>query len=318
MCNQIESESEINTIPEDLPSIVRRLGNPVSTLLPYSACSIFRVPDVDGIIAYQMIRNRAVVMGDPICLPEDIEPLTLAFNQYCKKLKLRVIYFLVSDSFAHWAINNGCHTLIQGAEELVIDPTNLKKKAKLRWKINQAIQHGVVIKEYDQFDPMLENQMKSTIETWLKEKHGPQIHLGDLDLFVAGVDKRIFYAVQNNKIIGLLKLLPVDRFKGWSLNFFLGISGAPVGTTEHLMCSAFDTLAYEKCRFVSLGAISGSKIGEIVGLSSFSQYCAHLGFKAAKWIFKLDAKKIYFSKYQPKLSPTYLIFGEKLNLMDLI
>src|ERR1700722_2811660 len=133
---------------EQLASIVKRLGNPVSTILLDSPCRIFRIPDLDGVVGYQLFGNCAVVMGDPICLSQNIAELTHAFHLYCQKYNWKIVYFLASGSFAHWAINNGCHTLIQVGEELILDPTCFQKKQKIQWKINQSLNHGVVVKEY--------------------------------------------------------------------------------------------------------------------------------------------------------------------------
>lgn len=317
MLQVVEKAEAIYSI-ETMASLVKRLGNPVSTILLDTTCCIFQIPEVDGFIGYQLIRSCAVVFGDPVCLPENTAKLTKAFHFYCQKRNLRIIYLLVSNSFARWAIHNGCNTLIQTGEELFIDPTNYPKKQKLRWKINQSIKHGVEIKEYQEFNPSIENQIKETIAIWLKEKHGPQIHLGDLNHFDKAENKRVFYALHNNQVIGVLKLSPVDRFQGWALSYSITLSQAPVGTSEHLMCFAFDTIASENCHYLCLGAIAGSNLGEMIGLSPFTQSIVHFLFKITKRLFNLDARKVYLFKYRPHSSPTYFLVSGRLTLMDLL
>lgn len=303
---------------EPLASIVKRLGHPESTTLLHSPCNIFQIPQVDGVVGYHRVRNCAVVIGDPVCLPQDIAKLTTAFHLYCQNCDLKTLYLLTSYDFAHWAINNGCRTLIQVGSELSINPTNFRKKQKLRWKINQSIQNGVHVKEYKNFDPALENQIKNTIHTWLKQRRGPQMHLGVINFFNDDVEKRIFYAEQKDRIIGVLMLTPVDRFKGWVVSTYLAILDAPVGTTEYLMCSAFDALAHENCHFLCLGAVSGTQLGEVVGIGPFGKCVAGLIFKSAKWFFKLDAKAIYLNKYRPYLSPTFLLCRGKVTIAELL
>lgn len=305
-------------VAEDLASFVKRLGNPVSTILLHTPCSIFCIPHIEGIIGYQVFNDCAVIIGDPICLPENIEELTEAFHLHCQQRNLKIIYLLASDTFAHWAVKNRCQTLIQVGEKLVIDPTRFKLKQKLRWKINQARQRGVLIKEYKDSDQFLEKQIRGLTETWLKGKHGPQIHLGDLDFFLSNDESRIFYAVHNDKIVGALKLSPIDRSNGWVLNYYLADLNAPVGTTEHLINFTFETLSKEKCRFLCLGVIAGTKFGEVIGLGLLARLITHLIFKISRWLFKLDAKKTYLYKYNPKLSPTYILFSEKITLSQLL
>lgn len=302
--------------PELLASTVKRLGNPESTALLHSPCCVFQIPQVDGMIGYQQVGKCAVVIGDPICLPEDIPELTKAFHTHCQNCHLKIVYFLVHEDFAHWAINNGCRTLIQVGEELSIDPTHFKNRQKLRWKIKQSIQQGVTVKEYKNFDPAIENEINNTLLTWVKERAGPQIHLGK-NFLNRGSTNRIFYAEQHDKMKGLLVLSPVDRFQGWVVSSYLATSDAPVGTTEHLMVSAFDVLSNEECHFLCLGAVSGSQLGEVVGVGSLGKSMADLIFKFARWFFKLDAKARYLKKYHPHLCPTFLLCTDKLNLSEL-
>lgn len=304
--------------PEPFSSIVKRLGNPESTTLLHSPCNVFRIPQIDGVIGYHQIGNCAVVVGDPICLPQDIAELTKAFHFYCQEYGLKTVYLLACHDFAHWAINNGCRTLIQIGSELSINPTNFRIRHKLRWSINQSIQHGVHVKEYKNFDPLLENQMKNAIHTWSKQRRGPQIHLGHINFFNSDAEKRIFYAKQEDKIIGVLMLTPVDRFQGWVMSSYLAISGAPVGTSEHLICSTFDSLANENCHFLCLGISSVTTLGEVVGLSPFSKTLADLILKTVRWFFKLDAKAVYLNKYRPYLRSTFLLSRDKLTISELL
>lgn len=317
MVTKQEKTTKPKTTNEQLRSIVKRLGNPVSTILLDSPCQIFSIPYLDGIIGYQLFGNCAIVIGDPICLSEKTAELSTAFHLYCQKHNLKIVYFLTSESFAHWAINNGYHTLIQVAEELILEPTCFQKKQKTRWKISQSLQNGVVIKEYQNFDPLLEKQMQITIDAWLKAKHGPQIYLGELNFFANRPDKRVFYAIHDDKIVGLLALSKLDRYQGWVVTYFLALDTF-VGITEHLMCSVFDVLAEENCHFLCLGVVSGSRLGKIVGLNPFSKLMAHLIFKISRWLFRLDKRKNYLSKYQPSSRPTYILTSDKLSISELL
>ncbi len=304
------------TEAEPLDSLIRRLGSPESTILIYSASCVFQIPQVDGAIGYQKIGNCAVVIGDPMCQPENIAELTGAFHRYCQECNLKVVYFLVHEDFAHWSINNGCHTLIQVGEELSINPMTFHKRHKLQGKVNHASRHGVVVKEYKNHDPALESQIKSTAEAWVKGRHGPQIHLGHIDFF-SDADHRIFYAQENDRIVGLLLLSPLDSIPGWVVCFHLVVLDAPTGTTECLMCSTFDILASENSHYLCLGIACGSKLGEVRGLSLISKLLAGFIFKVAGSIFRLNARAVYLSKYHPQSAPTFLVSRDKLSLTEL-
>lgn len=310
----INSDIKLKQV-EQLPLAVKRLGSPESTILLHSSCSIFQIAEVDGLIGYHKVGNCALVIGDPICLPQHIAELTKAFHLYCEGENLKVIYFLVHHDFAYWAINNDCLTLIQVGEELTINPTNFQKFQKLRWKVNQAIKHGVVVNEHKNFDPLFEKQIKMTINTWQKERRGPQIHLGQIDFSDAAAN-RIFYAQKEGRIVGLLLISPLDNLQGWAVNSYLALLDAPVGTTEHLMCTALDSLANENCHFLCLGI--RPKLGEVMGVNLVAKYLANLVFKAVKWVFRLDARAVYLNKYHPHAQSVFLLSRDKLSLADLL
>lgn len=303
--------------PERLASFVKRLGNPESTALLHSPCHTFHIPQVEGVIGYQQVGKCAVVIGDPLCLPQDSAELTKAFHDHCQKHQLKIVYLLIGHDFAHWTARNGCRTLIQVGEELSVHPTHFQKKRKLRWQLTQAQNQEVAVNEYKDFDPVLEERLQAIMHAWLKQRRGPQVHLGNLPFFNQG-DHRIFYAEQRDKIVGLLVLFPLDRFQGWVVRSCLAVLEAPVGTTEQLMCFAIDTLAQENCSFLCLGIVSGSKIGKVMGLNPVSTALTSCILRASRWFFKLDAKALYFKKYHPHSRSTFLVSKEKLSLTELL
>lgn len=312
-----ETSINFKKTAELLPSLVKRFGKPVSTLLLNTPCQTFGISAIEGLIGYQLVNSCAVVIGDPLCLPESLSALTKAFQDYCLKQGWRIIYFFASEFFAHWAIDNGFQISIEVGEEMILNPMRFKVKQKIRWKVSQSIRQGVVFKEYQNEDAALEMQMKESIDTWVKARAGPQIYLGTLNLFPKDKDTRIFYAVQGQKIVGLLSISCVDLYQGWVVTSYFATPTAPVGVTEYLMISVFEILARENCSFICLGAVSRSKVGGIVGLNPFKKILARFIFEMSNWIFHLDRRKRYFNKYHPTFRPAYLVFNEKLSFKEL-
>lgn len=314
MATLIKEMTDLSSMDEYLISTVRRLGNPISLLLLNMPCIIFHIPQVDGLIGYQLVGNCTVVIGDPICSPQDLSELTLAFHAHCKEKNWSIVYLLASDSFAKWSIHRTCKILLQVSDELVLNPLNFKVRQKLRWKINQSKQLGVVIKEFQNSDDP--KQLKNTIEEWLKEKHGPQLYLGTLDLFADYSDKRIFYAQRKDKIVGVLIILRNEKFQGWVNTSFFNTDKSLVGVTEHLMSHTLEILAKEKCQYLCLGFVAKKEVGEIVGLPFITKYLFEMTYFLARSIFHLDAKKVHLNKYHPVLNPTYILCSERLGIKE--
>lgn len=301
------------TAEGSLISSIQRFGKTASLLLLSTPCQTFELPDVEGLIGYQLANECAVVIGDPLCSSQDMPKMTEGFLAHCRKLGHSIVYLLVSETFAH--SSNGCKALLQAGDELVLDPPKFQLKQKLRWKIHQAEQHGVTIKEYD---PSMENQLKETMKKWSQGKHGPQIYLGTLDFFEGYGDRRIFYAVQEGKVIGFVTILYLAPKEGWVVTSLLALHGAPVGVTEALMNHVLTTLTEEHCHFLCLGFVADCKIGEMTGISTFSQSLIRGAYSLALKFFHLDAKRIYFNKYHPTYHPTYLLCSDKLGIKELL
>lgn len=318
MATLIQEMSKFEEKDAELISSINRFGNPTSLLLLNSACRTFHLSEINGMIGYQLIGNCAVVIGDPLCSAQDIPKLTQAFDADCRKEGRSVVYLLASESFAHSEIHHTCHTLLQVGDKLILDPTKFKMKQKLRWKMHQSIEHGVTIKEYDQYNPKIENHLKETMQKWQSEKHGPQIYLGTLDLFEDYGNKRIFFAEHEGEIVGILMVLYLAATDGWVLTSLLALKGSPIGVTEHLMSHVLSALTEENCHYLCLGFVSAANVGEMEGISSFSQSLIQWTYGLSRWLFHLDAKRIYFNKYHPTYYPAYILCSDKLGLKELL
>jgi lysylphosphatidylglycerol synthetase-like protein (DUF2156 family) len=55
--------------------------------MPHAALSpqhsLFRAPGIDGVVGFLVMWRRAVVLGDPICAPENKTALADAFASHC-------------------------------------------------------------------------------------------------------------------------------------------------------------------------------------------------------------------------------------------
>jgi len=298
-----------------LATLVYRWGKASSEVLleqPHS--QTFRAPGIEGMIGYSVQSNFAITFGDPICPSEQAAQLATAFKKFCDDKKLSIIYIIISEKFASWAIQNQCKVMIEAAEELVFDPQlNLvegSKSKKLRNYIHHAINIGLQFHEYLVFDEQIERSIDQLGKAWLKGRRGPQIHLGSLDFFKDRTSKRWFYVKQNDQILGMVLLSRRESEKGWLLKFLLSHPEAPRGTSEFMMVSILEALRNENCHYLTYGAVAASHLGQIVGLSVFSNWLAKIGFTLTKWIFRLDRQKIFWKKFQPKVERSFILFSK--------
>jgi lysylphosphatidylglycerol synthetase-like protein (DUF2156 family) len=297
-----------------LEQCVTKWGGSISEAILESNCQHFSIPEIEGVIGYRLAENCAIILGDPICAEEDKPRLAHAFESYCKENHLSFIYFITSETFAKWAINHSCKILIEVAEEIIFDPsfdsTLGHKGHRLRNRINHAQNSGLSVHEYLTHDEELEKNILNVGKEWLKERHGPQIYLGDLNFFKNKTDRRWFY-LQNNKkeIKGMAMLRQLDASQGWLLKFLIVTPDTPRGTSELLMTFLLETLRKEGCRYLTYGMVPADKLGEVIGMNTFMTYLTKVAFKITKWIFHLEQRKLYWQKFHPRDEKVYLLFS---------
>ena len=299
-----------------LSESIQKWGSSASIALLDPRCQIFTNPSVEGAIGYLLQNNHAVVFGDPVCSAANIPHLVNAFHDYSKENSKDLIYLTASENFAKWAISNGCQSLLEVEEELVIDPAAYPKKGSngrlLHKKMNHAMRENVVIKEYKDKNPETKKKILEAESLWLQGRKGPQIFMSHFDFFENDFGKRCFYAEKNGRIVGVLFLNKLEAHKGWLLYLLLTVPDAPGGTSEYLLLTTLDKLADEDCHFLSFGVSASEKIGEVIGLGKFSTWLARIGFKVIKKIFPLDNRRSFWKKFEPQNRRSFILFSNPI------
>ncbi len=290
-------------------------GSTVDAVLE-SQTHIYSIAKIEGFIAYRISHGCAVVFGEPICAVNDREILTKSFHQFMVSKNRRIIYLIVTQEFAQWAINNVCKALFQFGDELYLNPQSDPSKTSgsnsrlIRKKIKHAALEGVTVQEYFPHHIALENAIDAVSQQWLK-KHRGHLHISALSLFNHRIGKRWFYAKVQNKIVGVVVLNQIKAKQGWFLNNLLVIPEAPHGTSELLVITVVKTLAKESSHYVNLGMVPNSNPGKFIGLNKFSSGLIHMTFRFAHYLGHLEGLNVFWSKFNPIKSPGYILLSRK-------
>lgn len=291
---------------------VREWGGAASNVLADNTCSLFTDPNIQGLIGYRVEGRCVIVFGDPVCSLENRPLLVQAFHQRFEAEGKNIVYATTSEEFSYWAMENVCKGLIEVGEELVLDPLNYPKQGSngrlLRKKSNHAKRDGVTIKEYTIHDEHIEKGIELAGKTWLEARNGPQIFLAHVDLFSDRNSKRWFYALKDEKIVGVILLNRLEAHGGWLLNLLMATPEAPIGTSEFLVTHALDVLCDEGCHFLSFGTVPSQQLGEIRGLGAASVWIARTVFKSVVKFFQLDGRRKFWLKFEPVSRRNFILF----------
>jgi len=302
---------------EQILEFVRKWGDVNSDGLLEESCQIFSIHGVNGFIGYKIELSNAIVSGEPVCAPEDKQVFAQAFQDYCESQKLGVVYAMVSQEFADWAVENLSATAIEFGEKFVLNPQNdpLNNSGPnavlVRKKVKHALKEGATVKEYLNQDPHVEQGIIEVSKEWLEKRHGPQVFLCGLNLFKDRQGKRYFYAEKEGKVIGLLVLNAMQAKKGWMLNNLLMAKATPNGLSELLVVTALQAIAAEDCNHAVVGPFVGHQLGRITGIGEIKATLIRGLFKFIKYLFHLDGQRIFWSKFKHDSEGCYVIFPKR-------
>lgn len=305
---------------------VRKWGGSTTDAILDPSCLIFRTPGIDGLIGYRDENKCAIVFGDPVCPPNQIEKLIQSFQEFCTQSDLKIIYLIVSEEFSRLLIQNGyCKTMIEYGEELSLNPHEDPREKEgvhaslVRRKVRHALSEGVTVIEYKPFDEQIENGIILVGKKWLKARKGPQIHFSHVHSFENREGKRWFYAEKEGEIVAVVILNRIEQKQGWLLNHLMFTPEAPHGVPELLIVKVLEVLSKEGCRYVTFGTVPAREIGEIVGLGAFSTYLAKFVYRIARVIYHLDGKKKFWEKFYPQSKKAFLLFKDShIGLQEII
>ena len=128
---------------------VGQWGNHASASLLERQCSIFKMPEIRGIIGYCTAFNCNVVLGDPLCDQKNRLELVSAFQDQSKQEGKRVVYVNTSEQFAHWGTDQLNGSCMGVGDEVILNPqfdilaqTGFNPRS-LRNKFQKAVRDGM-------------------------------------------------------------------------------------------------------------------------------------------------------------------------------
>lgn len=300
----------------DIVSLVRSYGGVTTDALLDAKCEKFFMPGIDGFIGYRKKMGACVVLGDPVASFQDQMKLALGFQAFALKHNWQVIYLIVTDRFKTWAMQEITHASIEFGKLFYLDPNDNPyhnsgdKGSLVRRKVKQAINHGIVLEEYTTKHGQIEEAVDQVTQDWLS-RNKSMLHISYHFLFENTFGKRWFLARHHQEIVGVVLLSALNAEKGWLMNHLMVKEKAPNGTPEFLVVKTLEILAQEGCHYVTFGASPETELGEICGVASLLDPLYRSMYRGVKHLLRFDGLKMFWGKFKPKESPTYLLFDKK-------
>lgn len=296
--------------------------NPISSLILEKGKEYFFSECVVGVIGYTVVKNVAIVAGDPICVKEDLSLFLNKFREYCSSHSLSICFCQISKDHRQIFETQGFSFQEYGKEAII----NLKeysisgsKTAKVRWANNKMDKMGISVFEYKPHhkrDEEIEEQLANVSSEWLKMKNGSEFAftMGTLS-FDHPYNRRYFVAKdQENSILGFIVCLPYKQNTGYFIDMTRRRQVAPLGIMEKLVIGTCEMLKKEGVAEVSLGL---APLADISYDKTIQSRVLHgtfkLIYKSMNSIYGFKTLYDYKKKYNPSYwEPRYIAFSTKL------
>lgn len=290
---------------EKIREIVVKYGqNPMSYLALESDKKYFLGNQIEGVVAYRVVRNIFVCCGDMICNPKDGPAFLEEVEDFCQQNDWKILFLNTTDYFLDLYKEHGFGSVKCGEDACFkLDGYTLAggKTAKVRAAVNKANREGLTVHEYKPLiekEPSLEKEMEAISKEWLRGKNMSKLEfmLGDIG-FENPMDKRYFYAKENKKgVVGFVVYIPYNNKKAYLADMTQYKKDAPYGILEKIIYESFMIMKEEGLEVVSLGLsplYNVTSEDKVVVSEKLFDYIYHHFNKAYGFKNLHDAKKKY-------------------------
>jgi ergosteryl-3beta-O-L-aspartate synthase len=240
--------------------LIANYGDATSTSWGDERYNIWRDGHTGAAVAYVPSHSFAILPGNPLCDPSQYLRTISAFLHWLKKeTKLKPIWILCSYEVEEVLGEHlGWKTLTCVADERVdTDKNPAVSDPEVARKIRHAQSEGVKIIDLPQGRPVpddIKKRAEASVQDWLANRKGTQIHLSKIDLFCDEAHRRYFYAEdKDGQLCGIAVLATLAPRLGWQAKYTLDFPGAPSGTIEYITTHAISAASVSGIKWLTFG-----------------------------------------------------------------
>jgi phosphatidylglycerol lysyltransferase len=230
-------------------------------------------PDGDAVVGYvrDPARRVRIVGGAPICTGQRLESVMQAWEAESRRAGDAVCYLCAADRLSE-TLRSGRfatrHATVSLGAQPVWNPQRwpeiLGTQSSLRQQIRRAANKGVRIEEWETTRAATAPELRQCLEGWLSARRLPPLRfLAEPHTLDRLEERRVFVAVQAEKLVGFLIASPISSRSGWLFEQVIRCADAPNGTAESLIDFAMRKVADDGAQYVTLGLVPLSRRGTV-------------------------------------------------------
>lgn len=284
--------------------------------------SIYLQEDERAAICFKVLKNVAVMYGDPLCPGERVGHVFEAFRSLCKQQRWHVAVVGAGSTLAAYAKKKSWRSMEFAVEQVlnpatnsVLDETSGKTITRTNRKL---ISNGIKLSFYSPsqgIQPQLEQELMGVYNTWRedrRQRNAPQAYSAVINPFaLPGVSRYMYTRGGDGKPNSLAGLIKLGANAGYLLEPCIQLPSAPKGVTGFLVTHAMGLLREEKVEYMTFGLEALPELGEITLMPSMISDTSRRFYRMIFDALGLRGRKIFHESFHPepeKQVPLYLLF----------
>jgi phosphatidylglycerol lysyltransferase len=316
--------------PEDRDEVERLLREHARTGLAHFA----RLPDKayffnerrTGVVAYKLVGNIALALGDPIAPREEVPALIGAFSDFCSEHDWHPAFYQVVPDFLGAYQRQGLDVLKIGEDANIHLPEfriTGKKMGGIRHAVNAAERAGIRAERYDlaRDERNLYAQLKDVSDLWLAEHKGSEktFSLGYFDReWISRCPMMIALDAQD-RVVAFETLIPMYRANGMAGDLMRRRPDAPKGTMDLVMVRQAQRLQEDGYEWYGQG-LSPLSTGEVQDAyrSRILDRAVRLFYNYFNFFYGFKGLHAFKDKYRPVWESRYLVYPGSALLLKTV
>lgn len=281
---------------------------------------LFFADNEEGFMAYRIANNYAVVLEEPVSSPSDKLELIKQFEQYCKNMGVKPIYYRIDERSVHLFNRLNRQKLFIGQEAIMqVNSFKLegKERKSLRNGLNALHKKGYTteILVAPQTEETL-NEIQKISDEWLSEFEKSEM------VFAQGMFDRneirhqdlIILKNADNHIEAFLNVVPDFAPDECTYDLIRRTSTAPNGSMDAMLVKLVEYAQSKNLNYINLGLtpLAGEKVPDNTAEEILAFVYNRIGsFK------HYQSLRTFKEKYADSWENKYLIYGNDFDLVQI-
>lgn len=292
-------------------------GNLLTHMLFTGDKSFFWAMKDQVLIPYAKIRNKLVVLGDPLGPKSMISEAIQQFQQFADQFAVEVVFYQTTPDYLPFYHENGYRFFKLGEEALVhLDNFTLvgKQNASLRAVKNrferENFQFEIV---HPPHDKQLLKKLSFISDQWLDGKHEKGYSLGWFDEDYLQLAPIALLKNSDDQIIAFASLTPAYDGTTLSVDLMRYLKSTPNGTMDQLFICLMEWAKTEGYAQFNLGMAPLSSVGQSQNAIKEEKLARILFEYGGSWYGFVGLRR-YKDKFSPHWEPRYLAYPSTVSL----